>query len=166
MSKFNSRVNRLNTKADKLFRKIHIFISKKDFSLIKDYSEHLLEESRLTPEKAQSVFAQINKLMEEYPQNNDPDFQQKQDKFKENFVEITEGNGLVMNAYVYYEAIKKYAINYPDGTWLLKKDAQDILKQLQKSKDYLNRKKEVLRLKAEIERTHLREKVRSQYPLI
>ncbi len=113
--------------------KTHVFVSAKDFSLLRDYFKALLNEANAKPEDFQEECNQIVKLQEESTKDKSINFSQK-------FREIAKGNHLICEVLLYREAII-YGNKCPNGRWFSKKEAQHKQIHLQEAKEYFARKK-------------------------
>lgn len=155
MSKYDSRIKKLDSKAYKLFSKIHVFISKKDISLINNYYESLITDSGYSPEKAQNIFAEVDKLEKEFLEDprNDNDEKKCSDNLQR-LHEITNDNYSIAKALLFRPLVRRYS-NYPNGVWLLKTRVKSTLACSQEAKEYFENRETSLKILAELDREYL-----------
>jgi hypothetical protein len=132
MSKYNSQLDKLESRADNLFKKIHVFFSKKDFSLIRDYYKTVLDNSKATEEDIKIATAQIELIDREYLEKEGINYEQK-------VLEVAGDNPLVGKVYL-YRSVKAMSIEYSSGGWFHRKDARVYLQLLQNAKKYFGKK--------------------------
>lgn len=136
MGKYDSRIDSLYKRLQKLNERTSVFFSREDISLIRNHRKCLLDESNITPEDLQELFDQVNKLMKEWQKDNTIDFNQK-------LLELNEDSELAYNA-LYYLASEQEFNERPAGGWVTKKDAWSKQQLLKEAKEYIKKKRDNL----------------------
>ncbi len=125
-------MSKLSKRVDKLFLKTHVFITKKDLLLIKDYYKALLDENNVKPEDFQKEYDELWRLEEECSKDTSIDFDEKQQV-------ITKDNHLIIWGFFLQIAMKDYEM-YPNGEWFLKKEVHSALIVIKEAKEYFSNK--------------------------
>lgn len=132
MSKYDSRIDNLQRRANELFAKINVFFSIKDLLLIRDYYRSLLDDGNVEPDDLQELYNQIDELAKECEQDKSINFNQKMD-------ELIIENDLIYTA-LYYRFISKQCVKNPSGLWVPNEQAQVIKQNLLGAKNYFDKK--------------------------
>ncbi len=120
-------MSKLSRRLDRLVLKTHVFISAKDFLLIKDHRKAILEARNAKPEDFKEDYKRIKEML----------IAEQFDKIKE----IDKENPTLMKACLYLEAVG-WCEKYPNGFWVIKKKSRNHLHEnLQSAKEYFKYKK-------------------------
>ncbi len=123
-------MSKLSKRVDKLFLKTHVFITKKDLLLIKDYYKALLDENNVKLEDFQKECNELWKLEEECSKDTSIDFDEK-------LQVITKDNHLIVWGFFLQYTLEACKI-YPNGYWVSKKESIWVLLHIEAAKEYFS----------------------------
>ncbi len=125
-------MSKLSKRVDKLFLKTHVFVTKKDNLLMRDYYKDLLDEANVKPEDIEEDRKRLEEMMI-------LNRKVKSVELKQKIREIVQENHAVFNALQYRLALEICNI-FPNGDWFIKRQGQLWQETIQRAKQYFSKK--------------------------
>ena len=134
MSKYDSRINNLQRRANALYMKMNVFISIEKLTMVRDYYKSLLDDGKVEPDDLQEMYTQLDELVEECEQDESINYNQKLN-------ELIGDNNLIYTAFC-YRFFSQKCIENPNGEWIPNKHVQVMKLRLRNAKNYFDQKRE------------------------